>query len=82
MEETEEQLAKLIPKEFFMALAQAKENGELGIILVLSDEMVARIKRDEVAMISMEDGGTIIMITQASLDKIYVDGKKESQAAV
>jgi len=65
------QLQKIIPPEFLQALALAMENHKLGLTLVVSNAVLADVNEGKAALLSLQDGGAIVLISEATVERIY-----------
>lgn len=57
------ELVDKIPESFFAAMAKASGNGHLAMMIILSPEVMGNLKQHKPALLKMEDGTTIILIS-------------------
>ena len=65
------QLAKIFPPEFVKELAKSADNFKLGLTLVLSNEIMQQLINKQTAMIKLDDGGVILLISQETVESYY-----------
>lgn len=69
-------LVRAIDPAILKKMADAIHQNKLGVLAVLSHELVEKLNRGEVAEMDLEDGGVIVLIPQALVDKLYPPGKQ------
>lgn len=66
-------LSDAVPDFLLRQMAWAIERGKLGMVLVVSTEAMDTLKGDRPFGIQLEDGGMVILVTQAAVEKAYGD---------
>ncbi len=64
-------LTDVIKPEFMQLLANAISNNKLGLLVVVTDEMIRSLASNQATGSTLDDGGAVILVPQAAIEKVY-----------
>ena len=60
-----------VPDFLLQQMLAATERGKLGMLLVISTEAMDALKGDRPFGLTLQNGGVVILVTQAAVEKVY-----------
>ncbi len=64
-------LTAVIKPKFLKALGEAYQNHQLGLIMVVTNEMIQDLSSDKATCSILENGGVVILVPQKAVEAVY-----------